>query len=213
MTFIRMGFGGQMGQRVSPAAAAAQVLLQDAIDASDVIGRWEYDVPNDRVYADTLAALVFNLDPMVAEMGAPLSAFLEGIHREDRERAARTIAQSAEDGLSCVLEYRVCSADGVIRWILDRGRIDHDRAGRPTRGNGILIDITQMKRDEAACIHTATSVSNTPLERAAEHCLAVRQAIYELPPSVLHQMSDMLLLEIGRRLSGIAALERPGVTN
>lgn len=200
-----------MGQRASQAAAATRILLQDALDASEVIGRWEYDVPNDRVYADTLAALVFNLDPRVAETGAPLSAFLEGIHPEDRERAARTIAQSAEDGLSCVLEYRVRSADGAIRWILDRGRIDHDSAGRPTRGHGILIDITQMKHDAGVSVPIADA--NSPLERAAEHCLAARKAIDQLPPSVLHRMSDMLLLEIGRRLAAIAALERPGVTN
>ncbi|MCJ2080275.1 PAS domain-containing protein [Methylobacterium sp. J-090] len=201
-----------MGHRASQTAVAAQILLQDALDSSETIGRWEYDVPNDRVYADALVALVFNLDPVRAEAGAPLSAFLDGIHPDDRERAARTIAQSAEDGLSCTLEYRVCSADGVTRWILDRGRIAHDRTGRPTRGSGILVDITQTKQD-AADICTSPFDPRSSLERAAEHSLAARDAIHELPDSVLHLMSNMLLLEIGRQLSDISDVRRQGGTN
>ncbi|KQP11201.1 hypothetical protein ASF28_09150 [Methylobacterium sp. Leaf99] len=196
-----------MGQRTPYAEAAAQILLQDALDASETIGRWEYDVINDRAYADALVALVFNLDPLAAETGAPLKAFLAGIHPDDRERATQTIARSVEDGLSCTLEYRVCSADGVTRWVLDRGRFTHDREGRPTRGTGILVDITQMKQEAAAPVLTS------PLERAAEHCLAAREAIHELPHSVLHQMSDMLLFEIGRELSRIGGSERRGKAN
>lgn len=202
-----------MGECEPRAAAVAQVLLQEALDASETIGRWEYDVPKDRVYADALVALVFNLDPMRAEAGAPLSAFLAGIHPDDRERAARTIAQSAEDGLSCTLEYRVCSADGVTRWILDRGRIAHDRAGRPTRGSGILVDIIQTKHEAGAGSQPSSFDPKDPLERAAEHGLAVRAAIHELPHSVLHQMSDMLLWEIGRQLSDITNVRRQGGMN
>ncbi len=195
MIGISVSCGGAVGQRTSYVDAPAQILLQEALDASEFIGRWEYDVPSDRAYTDALVALVFNLDPIEAEAGAPLKAFLAAIHPDDRERASRTIAQSVATGHSCTLEYRVRSADGVTRWILDRGRFPHDREGRPTRGTGILIDITHMKQEPTPPALTA------PLERAAEHCLAVRKAVYELPNSVLHQMSDMLLLEIGRELS------------
>lgn len=197
-----------MGHHTSREAAITQILLQDALDASEVVGRWEYDVPRDRVYGNALVALVFNLDPTRAQAGVPLSAFLDGIHPDDRERASRTIAQSAKDGLSCTLEYRVRSADGVTRWILDRGRIAHDQAGRPTLGSGILVDITQTKLD--ADFGVPASNLRRPLERAAEHGLMVRAAIHELPHSVLHQMSDMLLLEIGRRLADITDIRRQG---
>lgn len=202
-----------MGRREPHAAAAAQFRLQDAIDASDVIGRWSYDVPNDRVYADALVALVFNLDPVRAQAGAPLGAFLDGVHPEDRERTARLIAKSAEDGLACVIEYRVCSADGVTRWILDRGRIARDKSGRPSHGSGILVDITQAKLDEAARLMESSSPLNVPLERAAEHCLAAHEAISELPRSVLHQMSATMLLEIGRQLATVDRDERLGRLN
>jgi hypothetical protein len=52
-----------------------------------------------------------------------------------------------------------------------------------------------------------------PLERAAEHCLAARKAIQELPEPLLHRMSDMLLLEVGRALSKLADERYRGAMN
>lgn len=197
-----------MGTIISREAQVSQVLLQQALDASDVIGRWDYDVPNDRVYADALVALVFNLDPAEAAAGTSLNAFRAGVHPDDRERFTREIKQSTETGLCCTFEYRVCSADGVVRWVLDRGRIALDKAGRPKRGSGVLIDITQSRlgnQDESSHL---TCQAQHPLERAAEHCLAARKAIHELPEPLLHRMSDMLLLEVGRALAKLSDRRR-----
>jgi hypothetical protein len=166
-----------------------------------MIGRWDWDIPNDRLYADALVALLFNVDPVAAEVGAPLSAFINGLHPEDRDRTRHLIATSAAAGRSYVAEYRVRSADGLTRWVLARGRFILDHTGRPLRGIGLLIDITQSKHDEAAYVSETASSSDHPLERAAEHLLSAHQALQEAPEPVLHRMSDMLLLEIGRRLS------------
>ena len=179
----------------------SQIMLQQAIDASDLIGRWEYDVSKDRAYADALVALVFNIDPAAMAAGVSLDVFLAGVHPEDRERLAREIERSMETGLCCTFEYRVCSADGIVRWVLDRGRIVLDQAGRPLHGSGVLIDITQTRLGEHEEGSQQTCQAQHPIERAAEHCLAARKAIHELPEPLLHRMSDMLLMEVGRALS------------
>ena len=188
-------------------------MLQQAIDASDMIGRWEYDVPNDRVYADALVALVFNVDPATTVAGVSLDVFLAGVHPDDRERFTREIKRSAETGLCCTFEYRVCSADGVTRWVLDRGRIALDEFGRPQRGSGVLIDITQTRLGDHEEGSQQTCQAQHPIERAAEHCLAARKAIHELPEPLLHRMSDMLLLEVGRALSKLTDERRRGAMN
>lgn len=187
-----------METQVSP------LLLQEAINASDVIGRWEYDVPNDRIYADPLVALVFNLDPKATANGVSLGAFLAGVHPEDRERFVHEVKRSTETGLCCTFEYRVCSADGVVRWVLDRGRVALDYAGRPQRGKGVLIDITRSRPPEQDASLELGYQTQHPLERAAEHCLAARSALRELPDPRLHQLSDMLLLEVGRALTKLS---------
>jgi PAS domain-containing protein len=192
-----------MGQRETCTIKASQVALQDAIDTSDVIGRWDWDIPNDRLYADSLVALLFNVDPFLAKDGVPLRYFLDAIHPEDREATARTIAMSVETGRSYVQEYRVLSADRATRYVLARGLITLDHAGRPIRGSGVLVDITQNRIDE-----TAAAQAVHPLERAAEHCLAAHKALQDLPETLLHQMSAMLLLEVGRRLSKLESDQR-----
>jgi hypothetical protein len=166
-----------------------------------MIGRWDWDIPNDRVYADALVALLFNVDPVSAEAGAPLNAFINGLHPEDQDRTRQLIANSAATGRSYVAEYRVRSADGRTRWVLARGRFILDHVGRPLRGSGLLIDITQSKHDETAYVSDTSPSSDHPLEQAAEHLLAAHQALQNTSEPLLHRMSEMLLLEVGRRLS------------
>lgn len=197
-----MGGGGTV------AAKASQIMLQEAIDALDVIGRWDWDISSDRVYADATVALLFNVDPALAEAGTPLAQFLNGMHSEDREETRRLIARCAEEGRSFLAEYRVCSADGCTRWVLARGRFTLDQAGAPLRGTGILIDVTPMRVEEVDHPPRTMLHSDHPLERAAEHCLAAHKAIYELPQSMLHQMNTMLLMEIGRQLTMLERDER-----
>ncbi|MGU3363071.1 PAS domain-containing protein [Methylobacterium sp. M6A4_1b] len=187
---------------------ASQIVLQEAIDASDVVGRWDWDITNDRLYADAVVALLFNVDPTLAQAGVPLSLFVEGIHPEDRAKTCEVIAESAKAGRSYVQEYRVFSADGAMRWVLARGLIKLDESGRPRRGTGFLIDITQNRADEAAYSARMSLSSEHPLEQAAEHCLAVQHVVNKLHEPLLQNMTNMLLLELGRRLSKLESDQR-----
>jgi hypothetical protein len=174
--------------------------FQAALDASDVIGSWEWDIATDRVHADALVALLFNVDPDCAEAGASLAEFAAGIHPEDRERVTTLIGACARTGSSYVAEYRVCSADGVTRWILARGRYHVDVSGRPSRGRGIVIDITPSRMSEDAYVRTGRDAVR-PLERAADHCVAAHRALADEGDAHLTLLSEMLLLELGRKLA------------
>ncbi|MCK2056297.1 PAS domain-containing protein [Methylobacterium sp. 37f] len=197
-----------MARRDTCAAETPQIALQDAMDASDMIGRWEWDIPNDRLFADATVALLSSVDPSVARGGAPLSLFLKAVHPEDRVKTAEIIARSALSGRSYVHEYRIHSADGALRWVLARGRIELDETGQPRRGSGFLIDVTENHADEAACSAGLPDLSEHPLEEAAEHCLAARQAVQKLADPLLENMTNMLLLELGRRLSKLERDQR-----
>jgi hypothetical protein len=175
--------------------------MQAALDAQDVIGSWNWDIAADRVHADALVALLFNVNPDSAEAGAPLAAFAAAIHPEDRERVTSLIGASAREGRSYVAEYRVCSADGVTRWILARGRYQIDAAGRPFRGRGIVIDITPSRMSEDAYVRTGRDGALHPLERAADHCVAAHRALVDEDDAHLKLLSEMLLFEVGRKLA------------
>ncbi|GJD55196.1 PAS domain-containing protein [Methylobacterium dankookense] len=174
--------------------------FQLALDATDVIGNWEWTAASDRARVDPFVALLFNVDPDEAELGLPLSAFIDSIHSEDRQRILTLIRQSALEGSSYLAEYRVGSVDGQTRWVLARGRFTCDSVGRPLSGRGILVDITRLRLSEEA-FDEADAVFASPLDRLAELAIATRLTIDEMKDDELKRLADALLLGVGRRIA------------
>lgn len=175
--------------------------FQNALDALDVIGRWDWDAATDQVRSDGFVALLFNLVPGEAEEGMPLAAYIDALHAEDRERVLALARRSARDGSTYLTEYRVTSIDGRTRWVLARGRFTHDHIGRPIGGSGILIDITRMRVSEGTFDEPETHLGEAPLDRAADHIIAAQQAIVEMQDPNLKAQADALLLALGRKLA------------
>lgn len=175
--------------------------FQIALDALDITGRWEWDPATDQVRSDSFMALLFSVDPIQAEDGAPLAAFMNGIHPDDRQRVLALIRRSAAEVSPYLTEHRVISVDGQTRWVLVRGRFSGDHAGRPVGGSGIVIDITRMRMSEGTFNEVEIPLGGTPLDQAADHAIAAQQAIVELQDAELKAHADALLMALGRRLA------------
>ncbi|MEE7489178.1 diguanylate cyclase [Methylobacterium oryzae] len=182
--------------------------FQSALDALDVIGRWEWDATTDCARSDAFVALLFDIEPEGAEAGVPLTAYVEAMHAEDRERVLDLIRRSASEGNTFLTEYRVVSADGQTRWVLARGRFTADHQGRPVGGSGILVDITSLRVSEGTFGDTVPSIGETQLDRAAEHAIAAQEAITELQDPALKAQADALLMSLGRKLAQREVLNR-----
>lgn len=122
--------------------------LQLALDASALVGTWDWDVPGDRVYADTRFAGLYGLDPAEAANGLPIARYLGGILPEDVASAGAAIERALADGSVYAQEYRTVNGAGEVRWVFARGRCFHDGDGRPVRFPGAVVDITREKRRE-----------------------------------------------------------------
>lgn len=135
--------------RVSRAAlAASEERLAFAVEASGSLGWWDWDIPGDRVYAGEKFARMFGVDVARAASGAPLDAFVEGIHAEDRGWVAERIQAALTSGGSFSEEYRLVGRDGSPSWVYARGHCYHDGLGRPSRFPGVALDITDRKANE-----------------------------------------------------------------
>jgi hypothetical protein len=175
--------------------------FQSALDALDVIGRWEWDAATDCARSCGFVALLFNIDPEAAETGVSLVSYIDAIHPDDRERVLNLIRSCAGEGSTFLTEYRVISADGQTRWVLARGRFTADHQGRPVGGSGILVDITSLRMSEGTFGDGKLITGETPLERAADHAIALQEAITELKDPDLKALADALLMSLGRRLA------------
>ena len=72
------------------------------------------------------------------------------IHPDDRERIIQKDIESNRSGSRFLEEYRFVRRDGKIVWIKEDTNLIRDKDGNPLYWQGILLDITKQKEDEAA---------------------------------------------------------------
>ncbi|MDE1922946.1 MAG: PAS domain-containing protein, partial [Gammaproteobacteria bacterium] len=106
---------------------------------------------------------------------APLptrDAALARVHPEDRARALRAPAEVSPEAPSYRLEYRVLLEDGNLRWIGEKASVGHGADGTVARITGAIIDITDLKRAEAAL--------ELSQKRLARSVLGTQDGLWEL---------------------------------
>jgi PAS domain S-box-containing protein len=133
--------------RSEAALRKSEERLQLAIEASGIVGSWDWDVQSDLIYADERFAALFGVDPWAAAGGVPLSSFTDGIHPGDQGRVQDQISDAVETGRYYAAEYRTLGRDGQVHWVSAQGRC-YQVAGQPVRFPGIVVDITERKRAE-----------------------------------------------------------------
>jgi two-component system sensor kinase FixL len=118
-------------QRIQLAASAADLRL------------WEWDMVRDEIWSTDRNHALYGLNESEK---INFDRWLHIIHEDDRERIKRAVmAAKREDGnLEC--EYRIKMADGSLRWVNSRGRIEFSDAGQPVRMLGVTMDITRRKQ-------------------------------------------------------------------
>ncbi|MVV52211.1 PAS domain S-box protein [Pseudomonas sp. PB120] len=131
--------------------------LQLALAATDAVGTWDWDIGEDRFIADAHFAQLHGVDPTLAGE-LPISAYLHGVHPEDRAMIARSIKHSITHGTEYAEEYRLLQPDGQLRWVFARGRCYKDHHGRPMRFLGAALDLTERKHTEQALRQSQTEL-------------------------------------------------------
>jgi putative addiction module CopG family antidote len=130
------------------ALVKAEERLSHALNASGMIGTFDWHIQSDTFYSDPRFAAIFSVDPGKSETGAPIADYIAGIHPDDRGRVAEAVNRSTATGEKYVQEYRLLQKDGTVRWIEARGECLYDDEGKPLRFPGVVVDITEHKRAE-----------------------------------------------------------------
>ena len=109
---------------------------------------------------DLVANTVYWSPELRAIIGLPADTPVKGVrevpdfvHPEDRGRVEAMFSRVFDpDGGGMVLdEHRIIRTDGSVRWVQVRGQTQfagEAESGRPVRHAGVLLDITERKRDE-----------------------------------------------------------------
>lgn len=133
---------------------------------SSGVGTWSWDVPNNKVVWDDYIHPLFGLKPNT--FPGKYEDFLSLVHPDERERAAREVAESVEKDASYDTEFRVVWPDGSIRVLGSRGKLYRDEDGKAVRLTGVCWDMTARKRAEEQIRELNESLERRIAERTAE---------------------------------------------
>jgi PAS domain S-box-containing protein len=106
------------------------------------------------------------------EWRADLNLWMKCIHPEDRGRVTERDQRTHESGERFQEEYRFIRRDGRVIWIKEDTNLIRDKDGHPLYWQGLLLDITKEKEDEAALqrqlkelavLHSASLAASTAL--------------------------------------------------
>lgn len=138
-------------KRAEEAARKSQELVKDIVNSVDGIV-WEADVNTFR--------FTFVSEQAERILGYPLERWTteptfwrDHIHPEDRDAAVEFCVNSTRRGESHEFEYRMLSADGREVWLKDIVTV-MSQDGVPVKLRGIMVDITDRKRIDAALIES-----------------------------------------------------------
>lgn len=135
--------------------------LETALEASGVIGLWNWMVDTDLLHGDAHFARMYGLDVDRTAAGLTMEEYQEFVVKEDLPELRARIRATFDHGADFLVEYRLRIPGEPLRWVECRGRMIHDRAGKPVRFAGSAIDITARKEAEARTRRLAAIVEQS----------------------------------------------------
>ncbi|GAT34958.1 PAS domain S-box-containing protein [Terrimicrobium sacchariphilum] len=143
-----------------------------------------------------------------------IDQFFDIIHPDDREHTRLAIESTLNERQRYDIAYRTVSPEGKIRWIRAIGRGFYDETGRPTRFDGITVDITSSKEIEQELRHQQQLYEE--IARRLEFLNGISEETRELtsPAEVMSIISERLGLFLGvnRCAYAVVHLDEDGFT-
>ena len=110
------------------------------------IGAYDYDMIGDHVMCDATTAVLHGLPPEAVAPGTPAEALLARIHPDDAGPVRAALARTVAEGVDFDHVYRIATGRPPHRWLQSQAMVRRDSDGRPARLSGIVIDVTEARR-------------------------------------------------------------------
>ena len=133
------------------AGRRAAMRLGAALDASAIVGVWDWDTRNGTVHADEGVAALFGLGTDAGEGPLTPEQFGAAMHPDDRERVFAGLDRTVRTGGNHAGEFRVIGPGGRLRTVQTVG---HRGQGNEDGGviRGLTFDVSARREAEAATL-------------------------------------------------------------
>jgi diguanylate cyclase (GGDEF)-like protein/PAS domain S-box-containing protein len=133
-------------------------------DAAQQFRRLVENIPGIVVYMDLVqpdnpgSSIPLYISPQIEDLlGYPYAAWmnedelwLDVLHPDDRDRMVAADAEARRTLSSLFAEYRMVHRDGHILWVSEKAAVVKDESSDALYWQGVMVDITERKRAEAA---------------------------------------------------------------
>jgi len=151
-------------RRVADELHRSQVLLDEAEELAHV-GSWELELASGSLTGSPEYLRIVGVAEPLDRPGG-VQRVVDAVHPDDRDRVADALRHSIATGEPLDVEGRLVHADGTVRTIRARGRLQRAADGRPAYLRGSAQDVTDQRRAEDAIAASAAAREAASREHA-----------------------------------------------
>src|SRR5213080_1858941 len=104
---------------------------------------WSWDIARDEVWLSEKDRALFGFSQSEKLNAERVRGV---VHPGDHQLVRQLVENSLTTDKELEAEYRVVLADGTIRWVARRGRVEFNGEGKPAFERGVLMDVTERKQ-------------------------------------------------------------------
>ena len=118
------------------------------------LGTWDWDIDTGLGFWSEKIRPLLGYPPGLPESTesteSTFNNYVKAIHPDDRESVLSAINACVKRNESYNIEHRVVWPGGTVRWLLVRGTVERDSAGKAKNMSGVIQDIHERKLTELA---------------------------------------------------------------
>jgi len=118
----------------------------EAAASAGIVGVWDWDIPNDRLFWDKVMYQLYGLSP--DNFGGAYAAWANAIHPLDKVATEEAFQAALRGECEYAPEFRILWPNAKVRYIKAASHITFDTTGKALRMVGINYDQTEQKENE-----------------------------------------------------------------
>jgi PAS domain S-box-containing protein len=153
----------------------------------------EFEVGGSRMWVNSQVS-IFGSSP---EDSAEKNFWKTRLHPDDRERVLAEEARCEQTGEPFRMEYRTIHRDGHVMWVRDECVLVRDEAGRPLFWQGVMVDLTDVRRalererEVARRLRALDEMKNTFLDAVSHELRTPLAAIVGIGLTLEHKAASL----------------------
>lgn len=165
--------------RVTAELEQSRSVLADTLELAKVGVWFSYPLTNE-IEWDARTAQIMGLEPVSVKL--PADAYYARIHPDDLDEVKLAIDAFESHESELMLEHRILTPDGELRYILEKAKAERDDFGKLLKVTGYTQDITDLRLGQHLNLQTATLIAEVKM--ATEQLLSMQELTQSVPLAI-----------------------------